>query len=348
MGHLCALKARLAALKRLVTEQSTSKSGGPGDGFEVRATGDARVGFIGFPSVGKSTLLTKLTGVFSEAADYEFTTLTCIPGVMYHAGAKIQILDLPGIIEGAKDGKGRGRQVIGCARTCDLILLVLDATKPVTHKIIIEKELHGFGIRLNQRPPDIYFKRRDKGGLNFQALVPQSVLTKELVATILREYKLMHAEVILKCDATEDDLIDVIEGNRVYMPCLHVFNKIDKVSRAEVQLLADKLPHFLPISGVLGWNMDLLKDKIWEYMALTRVYTKPKGQLPDFSEPVILRGGRTKVEDLCRRLHKRLLDRFKHALVWGASAKHVPQTVGVGHMLVDEDVIQVVRRGGVG
>ncbi len=62
MGHLCALKARLAALKRLVTEQSTSKSGGPGDGFEVRATGDARVGFIGFPSVGKSTLLTKLTG----------------------------------------------------------------------------------------------------------------------------------------------------------------------------------------------------------------------------------------------------------------------------------------------
>ena len=62
MGHLCALKARLAALKRLVTEQSASKSGGPGEGFEVRATGDARVGFIGFPSVGKSTLLTKLTG----------------------------------------------------------------------------------------------------------------------------------------------------------------------------------------------------------------------------------------------------------------------------------------------
>ncbi len=67
MGHLCALKARLAALKRLVTEQSTSKSGGPGDGFEVRATGDARVGFIGFPSVGKSTLLTKLTGYSSPA-----------------------------------------------------------------------------------------------------------------------------------------------------------------------------------------------------------------------------------------------------------------------------------------
>ncbi|EKX54676.1 hypothetical protein GUITHDRAFT_156794 [Guillardia theta CCMP2712] len=344
MSHLCALKARLAALKRQVIEQQNKKSGGPGEGFEVRATGDARVGFIGFPSVGKSTLLTALTGVYSEAADYEFTTLTCVPGVMTHDGARIQILDLPGIIEGAKDGKGRGRQVIGCARTCDLILLVLDATKPVTHKILIEKELHGFGIRLNQKPPEIYFKKRDRGGLNFQALVKQSVLNKDLVATILREYKITHAEIILRQDCTEDQLIDVIEGNRVYIPCLHVFNKIDKVSRQEMEIFASKLPHFLPISGALGWNIDVLKNKIWEYMHLTRIYTKPKGDMPDFTQPVILRNYKTSVKDFCRRIHKRLMDEFKHALVWGSSAKHFPQIVGSGHMLEDEDVIQVVKR----
>lgn len=66
----------------------------------------------GFPSVGKSTLLCNLAGVYSEVADYEFTTLTTVPGVIRYKGAKIQLLDLPGIIEGAKDGKGRGRQVI--------------------------------------------------------------------------------------------------------------------------------------------------------------------------------------------------------------------------------------------
>jgi small GTP-binding protein len=65
------------------------------------------------------------------------------------------LLDLPGIIEGAKDGKGRGKQVIAVARTCSLIIIVLDAMKPVTHKKIIERELEGFGIRLNKQPPNI-------------------------------------------------------------------------------------------------------------------------------------------------------------------------------------------------
>ena len=46
-----------------------------------------------------------------QAANYEFTTLTCMPGIVRYRGAKLQFLDLPGIIEGAKDGKGRGRQV---------------------------------------------------------------------------------------------------------------------------------------------------------------------------------------------------------------------------------------------
>ena len=56
--------------------------------------------------------MSNLAGVYSEVAAYEFTTLTTVPGVIRYKGAKIQLLDLPGIIEGAKDGKGRGKQVI--------------------------------------------------------------------------------------------------------------------------------------------------------------------------------------------------------------------------------------------
>lgn len=107
---------------------------GGGDGFEVQKYGDGRVALIGgatcliirchcrclecnshdqahamhagFPSVGKSTLLSVLTGTHSEVAAYEFTTLTCIPGIIHYNEAKIQLLDLPGIIEGAAEGRG--------------------------------------------------------------------------------------------------------------------------------------------------------------------------------------------------------------------------------------------------
>ncbi len=239
-GHLGMLKAKLAKLRReLITPKS--QGGGTGEGFEVAKTGDARIGFIGFPSVGKSTLLSNLAGVYSEVAAYEFTTLTTVPGCIKYKGAKIQLLDLPGIIEGAKDGKGRGRQVIAVARTASLIFIVLDVLKPLQHKRLIEKELEGFGIRLNKKPPNIVFRRKDKGGINLQTLVPQSELDLDLVKTILGEYRIHSADITLRYDANADDLIDVVEGNRSYIPCIYLLNKIDQVraSQKSATLIVD-------------------------------------------------------------------------------------------------------------
>lgn len=269
MGHLGLLKARLAKLRReLITPKGGG--GGPGEGFDVAKTGDARIGFVGFPSVGKSTLLTNLAGVYSEVAAYEFTTLTTVPGVIKYKGAKIQLLDLPGIIEGAKDGKGRGRQVIAVARTCGLIYICLDVLKPLHHKKIIEKELEGFGIRLNKQPPQITLRRKEKGGINLQCLVPQSELDLELVKTILGEYRIANADVVLKYDATSDDLIDVIEGNRSYIPCIYILNKIDQISIEELEIIY-KVPHCVPISAHHKWNFDDLLMKTWDYLKLIRM-----------------------------------------------------------------------------
>ena len=99
-AHIGKLKAKIAQLK-LKEEKAAahSKASGGGKGFEVRKSGDATVALVGFPSVGKSTLISKVTDAHSETGGYAFTTLTCIPGVMEHRGAKIQILDLPGLIK---------------------------------------------------------------------------------------------------------------------------------------------------------------------------------------------------------------------------------------------------------
>lgn len=102
------------------------------------------------------------------------------------------MLDLPGIIEGAKDGKGRGRQVIAVARTCSLIFIVLDVLKPLGDKKIIEKELEGFGIRLNQKPPAITFRKKEKGGVNVSSTEKLTNLDPDLVKSILSEYKIQY------------------------------------------------------------------------------------------------------------------------------------------------------------
>ena len=122
--HIGQLKAKLAKYRTQLLEPS-SKGGKVGEGFEVSRFGNARVCMIGFPSVGKSTLLSSVTDTASLSAAYEFTTLTCIPGVIHYNDAKIQLLDLPGIIEGAAEGKGRGRQVIAVAKNSDMVLMVL-------------------------------------------------------------------------------------------------------------------------------------------------------------------------------------------------------------------------------
>lgn len=103
-----------------------------------------------------------------------------------------------GIIEGAKDGKGRGRQVIAVARTCSLIFIVLDVLKPLQHKKIIEHELEGFGLRLNKEPPNIVYRKKDKGGVNLQCMVPQSELDLDSVKAILSEYRIHNADITLR------------------------------------------------------------------------------------------------------------------------------------------------------
>ena len=78
---------------------------------------------------------------------------------------------------------------------------------------------------------------------------------------------------------------------------------------------------------------------------MMRIYTKPKGQIPDYEEPVILHTeGNPSIEEFCNRLRKHLISDFSHALVWGKSTKHQPQRCGKDHLLQDEDIVQICKK----
>lgn len=339
--HLGLLKAKLAKYRAQLMEP-TGKIGAKGEGFDVMKSGDARVALIGFPSVGKSTLLSTLTSTESECASYEFTTLTCIPGVIPYNGANIQLLDLPGIIEGASQGKGRGRQVIAVARTADLVMMMLDAGKGDIQRELLEKELESVGIRLNKKKPNIYFKPKKTGGISFTTMVNLTRCTEKMVQMILHEYKMFNCEVLFREDCSTDDFIDVIVGNRIYMPCIYVYNKVDQISMEEVDRIARE-PDSIVVSCNMKLNLDYLLDQLWEYLALVRVYTKKRGERPDFDGGLILRQGCT-VEHVCHVIHRLLAQQFKYALVWGTSAKYSPQRVGLNHTMNHDDVIQIVKK----
>jgi small GTP-binding protein len=143
--HLGQLKARLAKLKKRL-KMSQKKKGG-GMGFAVKKEGDATVVLVGPPSVGKSTLLNKLTGAHSRVEPWPFSTVGVVPGMMVYKGARIQIFDLPGIIGGAAKGAGRGKEVLAVAKVADLLLLVVDPQARLRIKSLL-KEIDQAGIEL--------------------------------------------------------------------------------------------------------------------------------------------------------------------------------------------------------
>lgn len=334
--HLGMLNAKLAKLRR---ELVTPKGGGGGEGFDVKKSGDATVAIIGLPSVGKSTLLTKITNAKSEIAAYAFTTLKCIPGIMEYKNAKIQVLDLPGIIEGAKDGKGRGREVIAVARGADLILILLEAMSPQQYAVI-EKELYGFGIRLNAKPPNIVIKKKARGGILINSTVKLTKITDKEIMAILSEYRLHNCEVLLRDDASVDEFIDAVEGNRSYIPAVISVNKVDAVPNLDRSKFPPK-SHF--ISAENGLGISELRDDIYNKLRFIRIYTRRRGEKVDLEEPLMMRTG-SSVGDICEKLHRDLKKNFRYALVSGRSVKHSQQRVGIDHVVADGDIIYIVKR----
>ncbi len=338
-GHIGRLKAKVAHLKDLAQKRASSKSGG--EGFSVKKSGDASVVLVGFPSVGKSTLLNSLTNAESQVAAYEFTTLDVIPGTMKYRGATIQILDVPGLVRGAASGRGRGREVISVVRNADLAVILVDVFQ-LEHYDVLVHELNDAGIRVNSRPPDVTIRKKPRGGINISSTVELS-LNEDTIKSILAEYRLHNANVLIREPVTIDQLIDVVLGNRKYIPALVVINKIDLADEYVLRKCKERFPDGLLVSADKKMQIEELKEALFYKLGFIRIYMKPQGEQADLDEPMIVRAGST-IGDICDRLHRDFRKRFRYAQVWGMSAKHEGQRTGMEHVLYDNDIITIVLR----
>ncbi|MFV0480039.1 MAG: GTPase ObgE [Anaerorhabdus sp.] len=146
-----------------------AEQGGLGENFEVQVELKllADVGVIGFPSVGKSTLLSVVSAAKPEIAAYHFTTIIPNLGVVQVPdGRSFVMADLPGLIEGASEGKGLGHQFLRHIERCRVLLHVVDmgaedGRNPVEDYKIINDELTQYKMRLSERPQVVIANKMD-------------------------------------------------------------------------------------------------------------------------------------------------------------------------------------------
>jgi ribosome-interacting GTPase 1 len=169
-------------------------------------------------------------------------------------------------------------------------------------------------------------------------------MSKETIKAILNEFKIINGDILIRSKINEDQLIDSIEANKKYMPGLLVINKIDSVSDKKLKQVQKKYSDAVFISADKGDNLDKLKQIIFDKLKLMRIYLKQPGKEPDMEEPLIMKKGEL-LEDLCNKLHRGFVNRFRFSRVWGKSARYDGQKiVNLKHKLKDKDVVELRLR----
>ena len=260
--------------------------------------------------------------------------------MLKYRDANIQILDLPGLIEGAARGAGRGKEVLSVIRSADLIVHVVDALEPAPHVIL--KELTDSGLRLNRRPPNGSISKTGIGGIDVISTIEQE-LEAEAIKTIVREYGMVNAQVVLREKITIDDIVDILSGTRVYVPSFNVISKVDMVKASEIKRIKKLCGSVKTIEVAAPANIGVkkLKKQIYSSLDFISIFMKPQGEKADLEEPMVVRRGTT-VTEICQRLHRDFVRKFRYSQIWGPSAKFPGQTVGLNHKVLDGDIVSII------
>lgn len=334
--HIGLLKAKMS---RLEIELMSQKKGG-GEGFAIPKSGDSTVALVGFPNVGKSSILNDLTAQRSETGNFAFTTLRVVPGIMSYNGAQIQILDLPGIIENASSGSGRGREILSMVRNADLVVVVTDVQVKGVDRIV--SELHRAGIVLNRREKNISIKRTNSGGIRIHK--PRKILVDDVqIREILKEFKITNAEIFIRENIDSDDLIDHLKGHTVYIPGIFVVNKIDLPHKDEDIAELRTMGNVIEVSAATKAGIPELKEEIYKALSLVRVYLREKSGYVDLERPLVLRKGAL-VRDVVRKISREMMESFRYAILTGPQRKQSELRVGLEYELLDGDIITIISK----
>lgn len=325
-GFIGAMRAKIARLKDKMDDESTPlRQGSAGRSYAIRKQGDATIVLIGPPSAGKSTLINLLTNAESKVAAYAFTTVSVIPGMLKYKESYIQILDVPGLIEGASIGKGRGKEVLSVARGSDLLLIMTDPERlKFFDEILIE--LEKAGIRINKKKPHVRIEKAISGGLAVRSNFKQD-FDDQTVVNIANEFGIKSGTITLKEKITIDELVDSFSERIVYKSAIFVVNKSDTVH-------GSRFTDLIYISAEKEQGIDKLKEIIWQSLKLVTVYLVEKTDKPSLNNPMIMKENDT-LKSVANKIGTEFSNSTNLARIWGNGAKFDGQEVSLSTKVVD-------------
>jgi GTP-binding protein len=262
-----------------------AEKGEPGDVFEAELELKliADVGLVGFPNAGKSTFLSVVTNAKPEIADYAFTTLSPNLGVADVDQSSLLIADIPGLIEGASEGKGLGDTFLRHVERTAVLLHLIDVYEndPAAQYLAIRKELEAYSTELSERPEVIALTKTEGMDKEMIAMQREAVLAVAPVGS----------EVLAISSAARTNLTEVLRTLR---------QKVEAYREAEVVVIEDE--EDLPIIALN--EADALNKWEVRYDESKQVYTVTGEKIEKFAVRTNFesREGVNRLRDIMRKM----------------------------------------------
>lgn len=345
--HLAMAKTKLKKLKARKDKLTQTKKGS-GEKWLVPKGEDAQIAIIGNVNSGKSSVLNELA--HSEAAKvgaYPFTTVKPEVGSTTANGARLQLVELPAVVEGSVKGEMSGKLVLAGIRNADCVLITIDLSRdPVGQLQLILEELNKGKIRLNVMKPPVSIEKVGSGNIQVFNDHFFEGEGKDAVIEVLRGNGYLNAIVRFYAPISVNQFLDGLDKTISYLPAVIVATKGDvEGSKHNYEKLLSFLNEsnldfqVIPTSVSQKEGFEGLEETIFSQLGKIRVFTRnTKGDIAE--RPIILRKGST-VENAIEVLSKKMLKFFRFTRIWGRSAKFDGEKVGLDRVLQDGDVIQV-------
>ena len=351
-NHLAQCRTRLAKLKaEQQAERLIAKSRITGEKWMIAKEGEAQIALLGIPNSGKSAFLNYLCQQeVTEVGEHPFTTIKPVVGTVSAKGALLQIVELPGVIEGASNGVANGSRIFAQARNADLIVLFLDMSiEPVDQLKLLLKELEGAKIRLNAQESKFVFERTSKGGQ--QILGADEYLEGGRAAAIdlLTNYRVSNCLLQFTEKTSLEELASSISMKYTLKKGLILASKGDLPrSKDNFHMLQNFVAkeynnRFKIIAITTKYpvkKIDELTELLFLELGFIRVYTRSETGVVAI-KPIVFTVDDAIVRAVAEKLGKTFLKNFRFARVWGKSIKFDGERVGIDHKLMDGDQIQI-------